>query len=230
MATLVLLRHGQSTWNKENRFTGWVDVDLSDQGLAEAERAGHLLSEAGVTLHVCHTSYLKRAIKTLWLALEAMDRMWLPVHRHWRLNERHYGGLQGLNKAETAAKYGDEQVHRWRRSLSERPPAIGTDSEYYPGNDPRYADLDPAHLPLGENLIDTIDRVMPYWNEAIAPELKAGRNVLIAAHGNSLRALIKELEGISDEDINGLEIPTGVPIVYELDAALAVTGKRSLGV
>ncbi len=228
MPTLVLLRHGQSQWNLENRFTGWVDVSLTETGMAEAARAGRALSDLGTELHVCHTSYLKRAIKTLWIALETMDRMWLPVHRHWRLNERHYGALQGLNKKETADQYGDDQVKLWRRSFDISPPAITKDSEYYPGHDMRYAGVAEKNLPLTENLKDTIARVMPYWTEAIVPDLQADRNVLIAAHGNSLRALMKHLEGISDADINHLEIATGVPVVYELDSTLTVKNRTML--
>ena len=228
MPTLVLLRHGQSQWNLENRFTGWVDVSLTETGMAEAESAGKAMRDLGLEFDVCHTSYLKRAIKTLWIALEAMDRMWLPVHRHWRLNERHYGALQGLDKQETTDKYGADQVHLWRRSFDISPPLITQDSEYYPGKDPRYAGLAEKYLPLGENLKDTIERVMPYWTEAVVPDLQAGRNVLVAAHGNSLRALMKHLEQISDADIPSLEIATAVPVVYELDKNLAVSSRKML--
>lgn len=217
MTKLVLLRHGQSAWNLENRFTGWTDVDLTEQGVQEARRAAELLNEAGLTFDVAYTSVLKRAIRTLWLTLDGMDLMWIPVHRHWRLNERHYGGLQGLNKAETAAKYGEEQVLVWRRSYATPPPELSADDERYPGKDRRYADLSEAELPLTECLKDTVERFLPYYQGTILPQIQAGKRVLIAAHGNSLRALVKYLDDISEEEIVGLNIPTGVPLVYELD-------------
>jgi 2,3-bisphosphoglycerate-dependent phosphoglycerate mutase len=217
MIPLVLLRHGQSTWNLENRFTGWTDVDLTDQGRAEAAEGGRLLKEGGYAFDVAHTSLLKRAIRTLWIALDQMDLMWLPVQNTWRLNERHYGGLQGLNKAETAAKFGDQQVHVWRRSFDVPPPPLTPEDERFPGRDPRYASLDPRELPLTESLKDTIARFLPYWESAIAPQIRAGRRVIIAAHGNSLRALVKHLDEVSDQDILELNIPTGIPLVYELD-------------
>ncbi|MFO0998227.1 MAG: 2,3-diphosphoglycerate-dependent phosphoglycerate mutase [Alphaproteobacteria bacterium] len=226
---LVLLRHGQSVWNKDNRFTGWTDVDLSDQGVAEARTAGRAMAEAGLDFDLCFTSVLKRAIKTLWLALEEMDRMWLPIHHSWRLNERHYGALQGLNKAETAKKYGDEQVFVWRRSFDTRPPSLEAGDERSSNADPRYADLAPHERPRTESLKDTIARVLPYWHDAIAPELRAGKRLLIAAHGNSLRGLVKYLDSVSDEAIPKLEIPTGVPLVYELDHELKPTTHYYLG-
>jgi 2,3-bisphosphoglycerate-dependent phosphoglycerate mutase len=217
MIKLVLLRHGHSTWNEENRFTGWTDVDLAPQGIAEAHEGARLLAADGYTFDVAYTSLLKRAIRTLWIVLDDLDLMWLPVVRHWRLNERHYGALQGLNKAETAAKYGDKQVLVWRRSYSAPPPLLTRDDERYPGNDRRYAGLTPAELPLAESLQDTVARFLPYWNSTIVPDLKAGKRVLLAAHGNSLRALVKHLDGVSEAEIVGLNIPTGIPLVYELD-------------
>ena len=220
MYKLVLIRHGQSEWNKANLFTGWVDVDLSEQGVAEAEAAGQRLTRAGHDFDLCFTSVLKRAIKTLHIALEGMDRLWLPTTKSWRLNERHYGALQGLDKKQTAEKYGDDQVHTWRRSYATPPPPLDADDERHPRHDPRYRDLDQDTLPLTECLKDTVDRVLPYWHERIAPEIKAGRRIVISAHGNSLRGLIKYLDGISDEEIPGLEIPTGQPLVYELDDEL----------
>ena len=220
MKKVILLRHGESVWNKENRFTGWTDVDLTDKGVEEARKAGELMQEAGFVFDVAHTSVLRRAIKTLWLALERMDLMWIPVLHSWRLNERHYGALQGLNKAETAAKFGDEQVLTWRRSYDVPPPALAPEDERYPGNDPRYRGLAPAQVPLTECLKDTVARVLPYWNQTIAPDIRAGKRVLIAAHGNSIRALVKYLDKVSDKDIVGLNIPTGVPLVYELDDTL----------
>lgn len=220
MYTLVLLRHGESTWNRENRFTGWTDVDLSEKGVSEAHEAGRLLSEEGFTFDVAYTSVLKRAIRTLWITLDDMDLMWLPVKRSWRLNERHYGALQGLNKAETAAKYGDEQVFVWRRSYGTPPPALEADDPRNPANDRRYADLDPEDVPLTECLKDTVARFLPYWHDEIAPAILEGKRVLIAAHGNSLRALVKHLDNISDEEIPNLNIPTGIPLVYELDRNL----------
>jgi len=214
------LRHGESTWNRENRFTGWTDVDLSEQGVSEARSAGRILREEGYTFDLAHTSLLKRAIRTLWIALNELDLAWIPVKRTWRLNERHYGALQGLNKAETAARHGADQVHVWRRSYDTPPPALTADDERHPGRDRRYTDLAPDELPLTECLKDTVERFLPYWHEGVVPDLKAGRRVLIAAHGNSLRALVKYLDGISDEEITGLNIPTGVPLVYELDEDL----------
>ncbi len=217
MHRLVLLRHGQSTWNLENRFTGWTDVDLSGAGVEEARAAGRLLRDEGYEFDLAFTSVLKRAIRTLWIALEEMDRCWLPVEKHWRLNERHYGALQGLNKAETAAKYGEAQVLAWRRSYDTPPPALEPRDPRYEGGDARYAGV---QVPLTECLKDTVERMLPYWFDVIAPEVRAGRRVLVAAHGNSLRALIKHLDGVSDADIVGLNVPTGVPLVYELDAGL----------
>ena len=221
MKRLVLLRHGESTWNKENRFTGWTDVDLSEKGVQEAMEAGRTLKKEGYVFDVAYTSVLKRAIKTLWLALEEMDLMWIPEHRSWRLNERHYGALQGLNKAETAAKHGLEQTTVWRRSYDIRPPALTPEDERYPGNDPRYAGLSREELPLTECLKDTVERFLPYWHETIAPAVREGRRVLLSAHGNSLRALVKFLDGIPDAEIVGLNIPTGIPLVYELDDDLS---------
>ena len=220
MKKIVLLRHGESVWNKENRFTGWTDVDLTQKGVEEAGQAGELMRDAGLVFDLAHTSVLRRAIKTLWLALERMDLMWIPVLHSWRLNERHYGALQGLNKAETAAKFGEEQVLAWRRSYDTPPPALGADDSRYPGSDPRYRGLTPNQVPFTECLKDTVTRVLPYWNQTIAPDIRAGKRVLIAAHGNSLRALVKYLDKVSDQDIVGLNIPTGVPLVYELDDTL----------
>ncbi|HET9211739.1 MAG TPA: 2,3-diphosphoglycerate-dependent phosphoglycerate mutase [Thermoanaerobaculia bacterium] len=217
---LVLLRHGESQWNLENRFTGWTDVDLTPKGIEEAHEAARLLREGGYTFDVAYTSLLKRAIRTLWITMDGMDLMWLPVHRDWRLNERHYGALQGLNKAETAAKYGDEQVLVWRRSYDTPPPPLTPEDERYPGSDRRYAHLAPEEIPLAESLKDTVARFLPYWHETIVPDLRAGKRVLIAAHGNSLRALIKHLDGVSEEEIVGLNVPTGIPLVYELDREL----------
>jgi 2,3-bisphosphoglycerate-dependent phosphoglycerate mutase len=229
MLKLVLLRHGESVWNRENRFTGWTDVDLSGQGIAEAHHAGRILREEGYTFDLAFTSVLKRAIRTLWIVLDEMDLMWIPVYRSWRLNERHYGGLQGLNKAETAARHGEEQVHIWRRSYDIRPPALDRADERYPGHDPRYRDLDEGEVPLTECLKDTVERFLPYWHAVIAPELRLGRRVIIAAHGNSLRALVKYLDRVSDEEIPGLNIPTGVPLVYELDDNLEPVRHSYLG-
>ncbi len=220
MTKLVLLRHGESDWNKQNRFTGWKDVGLSEKGVIEAQKAGELLRKNGFVFDVAFTSVLKRAIKTLWLTLEDMDQMWIPVHRSWRLNERHYGALQGLNKAETAAKYGDEQVLVWRRSYDTPPPALEESDERYPGNEARYQGLLEADLPVAECLKDTVERFLPYWHDVIAPVVHSGKRVIIAAHGNSLRALVKYLDEVSEEEIVGLNIPTGMPLVYELDAEL----------
>ena len=220
MKKVILLRHGESVWNKENRFTGWTDVDLTEKGVEEAKKAGELMRDAGFVFDLAHTSVLKRAIKTLWLALEQLDLMWIPVLHSWRLNERHYGALQGLNKAETAAKFGEQQVLAWRRSYDVPPPALTPDDARCPGGDPRYRGLASSQVPLTECLKDTVARVLPYWNQAIAPDIRAGKRVLIAAHGNSLRALVKYLDKVSDQDIVGLNIPTGVPLVYELDDVL----------
>ena len=220
MPTVVLLRHGQSTWNLANRFTGWYDCDLSELGESEARAAGTRLAQAGVAVDMAHTSVQTRAIRTLHLALEEMGRLWVPVHRHWRLNERHYGGLTGLDKAETRAKYGDEQFLLWRRSYATPPPPIDPDSPWNPGRDPRYAELAPELIPATECLADVVARMLPYWYDAIVPDLRAGRTVLLAAHGNSLRSLVKHLDGISDASISALEIPTGVPIIYQLDGDL----------
>ena len=220
MPTLVLLRHGESTWNKENRFTGWTDVGLSEQGVAEAHEAARLLKEGEYPFDVVYTSVLKRAIKTLWIAMEDLDLMWLPVFRSWRLNERHYGALQGLNKAEMAAQFGEAQVKIWRRSYDVRPPALEKSDERWPGRDPRYRNLHPDEVPLTECLKDTVARVLPYWNGVIAPAIQRGEKVLIAAHGNSIRALVKHLDGVGDQEIVGLNIPTGIPLVYELDESL----------
>ena len=216
MKKLVLLRHGESIWNKENRFTGWTDVDLSAKGMEEARTAGQTLRKEGYTFDLAFTSVLKRAIRTLWIALDEMDLMWIPVHNSWRLNERHYGALQALNKAETAAKFGEEQVLIWRRSYSIAPPPLEKSDERYPGKDPRYADLLETEMPLTECLKDTVARFLPYWHETIAPVVESGKKVIVAAHGNSLRALVKYLDNISDDEIVGLNIPTGIPLVYEL--------------
>ena len=220
MIKLLLLRHGESIWNKENRFTGWTDVDLSERGIAEARKAGQILKEQRYTFDVAFTSVLKRAIRTLWLVQEEMDLMWIPVHLSWRLNERYYGALQGFNKAETAAKFGEEQVLIWRRSYDVRPPGLEKTDERYPGNDPRYKDLAEKDIPLTECLKDTVNRFLPYWHDVIAPVIKSGKRVIISAHGNSLRALVKYLDNIADEEILKLNIPTGVPLVYELDDGL----------
>ncbi|MBI1941926.1 MAG: 2,3-diphosphoglycerate-dependent phosphoglycerate mutase [Acidobacteria bacterium] len=217
MHKVVLLRHGESTWNKENLFTGWTDVDLSGKGVREAKEAGEVLLKEGYTFDVAYTSVLKRAIRTLWIVMDVMDLMWIPVHRSWRLNERHYGALQGLNKAQTAAKFGDEQVLVWRRSYDVPPPALSPDDERSPAKDPRYAHLKPEEIPLCECLKDTIERTLPYWHETVAPAAKAGKRVLVCAHGNSLRGLVKYLDNVSDQEIVDLNIPTGIPLVYELD-------------
>ena len=229
MHKVVLLRHGQSQWNLENRFTGWTDVDLTDQGREEAKVAGRVLKENGFIFDKAHTSVLKRAIRTLWIALDELDQMWLPVRRDWRLNERHYGALQGLNKSETAEKHGEEQVLIWRRSYDIPPPALAEDNEHYPGHDPRYANLTSEELPLTECLKDTVERFLPYWHEAIVPEIKEGQRVIIAAHGNSLRALVQYLDGLSEEAVLKLNIPTGMPLVYELDEDLKPIKNYYLG-
>ena len=220
MYKVVLLRHGESVWNKENRFTGWTDVDLSEKGVVEAREAGKILRAEGFTFDLAYTSVLKRAIKTLNIALEEMDLLWIPVIKNWRLNERHYGGLQGLNKAETAERHGKDQVHLWRRSYDVPPPALDEEDERFPGRDPRYGDLEKSDLPRTECLKDTVERFLPYWHDEIGPTIKRGKRVVVAAHGNSLRALVKYLDDISDEEIPGLNIPTGVPLVYELDEEL----------
>jgi len=229
MYTLVLLRHGESTWNKENRFTGWTDVGLSEKGVEEAIESGRTLKREGYVFDIAYTSVLKRAIKTLWLALEELDQMYLPVINSWRLNERHYGALQGLNKAETAEKHGMEQVKIWRRSYDTPPPALTADDPRYPGKDRRYANLSQQELPMTESLKDTVARFLPYWHETIAPTVKSGKRILIAAHGNSLRALVKYLDNVSDQEIVGLNIPTGIPLVYELDEDLKPMKSGYLG-
>lgn len=229
MRTLVLLRHGQSQWNKENRFTGWVDVPLSAEGVAEAQAAGKLLRAEGLVFDRAFTSYLKRAIKTLWITLEELDQMWIPVHGSWRLNERMYGALQGLNKVETVQKHGEAQVKIWRRSYDIPPPAMDPSHEMYPGRDPRYRALAPDELPATECLKDTVARFLPYWESEVAPALRRGERVIIAAHGNSLRALVKHLDGISEQDIVELNIPTGIPLLYELDDELRPIRSRYLG-
>ena len=226
MAKLVLLRHGESTWNRENRFTGWTDVDLAPSGIEEARNAGRQLRSGGYEFDIAFTSVLKRAIRTLWIALDELDRMWLPMEKSWRLNERHYGALQGLNKAEMAAKYGEAQVLTWRRSYDIAPPELAPSDERYEGNDPRYAGI---KVPRSECLKDTVARVLPYWESAIAPAVRAGKRVLIAAHGNSLRGLVKHLDSIGDAEIVGLNIPTGIPLVYELDERLRPTKHYYLG-
>src|SRR5579863_10225793 len=226
---LILVRHGQSIWNVENLFTGWKDVDLSEQGRQEAMQAGRELLEEGLDVQIAFTSVLKRAIRTLWLLMDEMDRMWVPVERSWRLNERHYGALQGLNKAQTVEKHGEQQVKVWRRSYDIPPPRLEPDDKRHPRFDPRYAGVDPAELPAAESLKDTLARVQPLWNSRIAPELRAGRNVLVAAHGNSLRAMVKMLDNVSEKDIVDLNIPTGVPLLYELDGALKPRSSRYLG-
>ncbi len=228
MKQLVLIRHGESSWNRENRFTGWTDVDLSEKGVQEAREAGRALKREGLGFDVAHTSVLKRAIRTLWLLLDEMDLMWIPQRADWRLNERHYGGLQGLDKAETAAKHGPEQVKIWRRSFDTPPPPLAPDDPRGQRRDPRYAALPPERIPLTESLKDTIARVLPAWHEVIVPDLKAGKRVLVAAHGNTLRALIKYLDGISDDAIVGLEIPTGSPILYELGDDLKPRSSRPI--
>ena len=229
MYKLVLIRHGESDWNRENRFTGWTDVDLSEKGVQEAQAAGKSLKAEGFVFDIAYNSVLKRAIKTLNIVLEEMDLLWIPVMKSWRLNERHYGALQGLNKAETAEKHGEEQVTIWRRSYDVPPPALDADDPRFPGKDPRYANLSSAELPLTECLKDTVDRFLPLWHDEIAPTIKSGKRVVIAAHGNSLRALVKYLDNISDEEILKLNIPTGTPLVYELDANLKPTKSYYLG-
>ena len=226
---VVLLRHGESTWNKENRFTGWQDVGLSEKGVQEAREAARQLKQAGHTFDVAFTSVLQRAIKTLWIVLEDMDLVWITEHKSWRLNERHYGDLQGLNKAETAAKFGEAQVKIWRRSYDIPPPPLTKDDERYPGHDPRYRDLAPDELPLTECLKDTVARVVPYWEQQIVPQIRAGQRVIVAAHGNSLRALVKHLDKVSDQEIVELNIPTGIPLVYELDERLVPLKSYYLG-
>jgi 2,3-bisphosphoglycerate-dependent phosphoglycerate mutase len=226
---LVLLRHGESTWNKENRFTGWTDVDLSERGRAEAAEAGRLLREGGFVFDIAYTSMLTRAIRTLWIALDALELMWIPVEKDWRLNERHYGALQGLNKAETAAKHGEAQTKIWRRSYDIPPPPLTPDDPRHPSRDARYASLRPNELPLTESLKDTVARFLPYWHDTIAPAIRSGRRVLIAAHGNSLRALVKYLDQVSESEIVELNIPTGIPLVYELDADLKPIRHQYLG-
>ena len=229
MHKLVLLRHGESAWNRENRFTGWTDVDLTPKGRAEALDAARLLRDGGYAFDVAYTSVLKRAIRTLWIVLDEMEAMWIPVHRSWRLNERHYGALQGLNKAETAAKYGEEQVKVWRRSYATPPPSLSPDDERYPGRDRRYAGLSREDLPLTESLKLTVDRFLPYWHATIAPAIQQGHRVLIAALGNSLRALVKYLDGVPEDEIVELNIPTGIPLVYELDESLRALTHYYLG-
>lgn len=229
MRRLVLVRHGESIWNQENRFTGWVDVGLSQKGVQEAIEAARMIQQENYRFDVAYTSVLKRAIKTLWIIQEEMDLMWIPVHCNWRLNERHYGALQGLNKAETAQKYGEKQVLIWRRSFDIPPPALTPVDEMYPGKDPRYSHLRPEEIPLAESLKDTIERFLPYWNETIAPAIRSGKRVLIVAHGNSLRALVKHLDGISDQEIVELNIPTGIPLVYELEDNLIPIRRFYLG-
>lgn len=229
MYKVVLLRHGESLWNKSNQFTGWTDVDLSEKGVEEAKASGEILKAEGYVFDIAFTSVLLRAIKTLHICLEKMDLHWIPERKSWRLNERHYGALQGLNKAETAEKFGDEQVHIWRRSYDTPPPALEEDDPRHPGKDPRYADLDPKDVPETECLKDTVERFLPHWHDEIAPTIKSGKRVIIAAHGNSLRALVKYLDNISDEEIPGLNIPTGVPLVYELDDDLSPITHYYLG-
>jgi len=229
MYKVVLLRHGESTWNKENRFTGWTDVDLSDKGLEEAKKAGQVLKSEGYKFDIAYTSVLKRAIRTLWITLDELDLMWIPVIRNWRLNERHYGALQGLNKAETAQKFGEDQVKIWRRSYDIQPPELEKNDDRFPGKDPRYSGLKENELPLTECLKDTVARFVPYWENTIAPMVKSGKKVLITAHGNSLRALVKYLDNVSEKDIVELNIPTGIPLVYELDSNLKSIKNYYLG-
>ncbi|MEO1064300.1 MAG: 2,3-diphosphoglycerate-dependent phosphoglycerate mutase [Actinomycetota bacterium] len=224
--TLVLVRHGQSVWNQKNLFTGWVDVDLTDQGVAEARAGAEALAAEGLSFDVAHTSMQRRAIRTLHLVLDRLDLLWLTVHKSWRLNERHYGALQGLDKKATVERHGAEQVHAWRRGYATPPPPVEAGSEFDVSSDPRYADLPPDLMPMGECLADVVDRLLPYWHDAIVPDLRAGKRVIVSAHGNSLRALIKHLDGISDDDIAGLNLPTGVPMLYELDDDLRPTAER----
>ena len=229
MHKIVLLRHGESAWNKENRFTGWTDVDLTEQGRAEAKTAGEVLKKEGFSFDLAYCSVLKRALRTLWIVLDELDELWIPVEKTWRLNERHYGALQGLNKSETAAKFGEDQVLVWRRSYDIPPPPLEKSDERFPGRDPRYQDVPEAELPLTECLKDTVDRFLPYWHEVIAPQVKVGKKVVIAAHGNSLRALVKYLDNLSEEEVLKLNIPTGVPLVYELDDQLKPLKSYYLG-
>ena len=229
MKKLVLLRHGESVWNKENRFTGWIDVDLTEQGRVEAAEAGRTLKSEGYVFDLAHTSVLKRAIRTLWIVLDEMDLMWIPEHRSWRLNERHYGALQGLDKAETVERHGLEQVQLWRRSYDVPPPPLSPDDDRHPGRDPRYRGVSPSELPLTESLKDTVARFLPYWNETIAPDVASGKRVLVTAHGNSLRALVKHLDRLSDAEIVDLNIPTGIPLVYELEDDLTAICRYYLG-
>jgi 2,3-bisphosphoglycerate-dependent phosphoglycerate mutase len=229
MYKIVLLRHGESEWNKKNLFTGWHDVDLTEQGVAEAKAAGELISEAGFQFDVAYTSVLKRAIRTLWIVLEELDQMWIPVHRSWRLNERHYGQLQGLNKKETTEKFGEDQVFTWRRSFDIPPPPLSTEDERHPSHDRRYAQIDPKMIPASEALKQCQERVLPYWNNTIVPAIKEGHQVLVTAHGNSLRALVKHLDQISDEEISNLNIPTGIPFVYSLDKDLKPISRDYMG-
>lgn len=229
MHKLVLVRHGESIWNKENRFTGWTDVDLSDKGVEEARRAGKLLKENGFIFDIAFTSVLKRAVRTLWIVLDEMDLMWVPVYNSWRLNERHYGALQGLNKAEIAEKYGEKQVHIWRRSYDVQPPALDKNDHRSPKNDSRYKEMNTHEIPLTECLKDTVQRFLPYWHDVISPTVKSGKRVIVAAHGNSLRALVKYLDNVSDEKIVELNIPTGIPLIYELDEQLRPERSYYLG-
>lgn len=229
MMKLTLLRHGESIWNRENRFSGWTDVDLTEQGMTEARQAGRLLKSEGYAFDIAFTSVLKRAVRTLWIVLDELDEMWIPVKRSWRLNERHYGALQGLNKSETAKQYGEEQVRLWRRSYTIRPPALEKTDKRYPGHDPRYCELNDRDLPVTESLKDTVKRFLPCWHQSIAPALKAGKKVIISAHGNSLRALVKYLDNVSENDIAMLDIPTGIPLVYELDKDLQPVQHYYLG-
>ncbi|MBN2422860.1 2,3-diphosphoglycerate-dependent phosphoglycerate mutase [Candidatus Woesearchaeota archaeon] len=229
MIKLVLLRHGESIWNKKNIFTGWTDIDLSGKGIKEAEQAGRILKKEGYIFDLAYTSVLKRGIRTLWITLDKMDLMWIPVYRSWRLNEKHYGALQGLNKSKTASKFSEEQVHLWRRDYNSRPPELNEADERYPGNDPRYKDLDKKDIPKTECLKDVVNRFLPYWHKTIAPAIKSGKRVLISAHGNSLRALVKYLDNIPDEEIANLNIPTGIPLVYELDNRLKPINHYYLG-
>jgi 2,3-bisphosphoglycerate-dependent phosphoglycerate mutase len=229
MPEIILLRHGESVWNKENKFTGWTDVDLSSKGLKEVKKAAELLKNDGITFDIAFTSVSKRGIRTLWIVLDEIDLMWIPVYRSWRLNERHYGALQGLNKAEVAVKYGEEQVLKWRRSYDVRPPALERSDTRYPGNEPKYRDLDQKDIPLTESLKDTVIRFIPYWHEVISPILKTGKKILISAHGNSLRALVKHLEGVSDAEIAQQNIPTGISLLYDLDKNLKPLRSYYLG-